>query len=285
MTQVALQVLGSINLDLVASGVPLPKAGETVTGASLARYPGGKGANQALAAHRLGAKVRLIGRVGHDPFADEALGLLRTEGVDLSQCSVDARLPTGVALIAVSPEGENQITVASGANMGLINLPELGDVALLCQLELPIGTVAKAVSAAKGFVAINLAPALPVPDSLLIRPDLLVVNEGEAASYGEKLHKGQGLVAVTLGAKGVVAYRQGIEVARAAPPVVAAIDTTGAGDCFFAALCVGILEGQSLDQALAFACTAAALATTRPGAQTSMPLRQEVEDHLASQKS
>ena len=154
MTPVALQVLGSINLDLVASGAPLPMAGETVTGASLARYPGGKGANQALAARRLGANVRLIGRVGHDPFADEALGLLRTEGVDLSQCSIDPQLPTGVALIAVSPEGENQIIVASGANLGLTDIPDLGDTALLCQLELQIDTVAKAVSAAKGFVAV-----------------------------------------------------------------------------------------------------------------------------------
>ncbi len=283
MTPVALQVLGSINLDLVASGAPLPMAGETVTGASLARYPGGKGANQALAARRLGANVRLIGRVGHDPFADEALGLLRTEGVDLSRCSVDPQLPTGVALIAVSPEGENQIIVASGANLGLTDLPDLGDIALLCQLELPIDTVAKAVSAAKGFVAINLAPSLPVPDSLLTRPDLLVVNEGEADFYGEKLHKCRGLVAVTLGARGVVVYRQGIEVARAVPPVVAVVDTTGAGDCFFAALCLAILEEQPLDQALAFASTAAALATTRPGAQTSMPFRHEVEDQLASQ--
>lgn len=277
MTKAQLQVLGSINLDIVASGAPLPGPGQTVTGASLARYPGGKGANQALAAQRLGAEVRLIGRVGDDAFAEEALHILRRDGVDLSACTVDPRLPTGVALIAVSPQGENQITVASGANLGLVEIPDLSSAPLLCQLELPIATIDAAVHAAKGFVAINLAPALPVPDILLTRPNLIVVNEGEAAFYGEKLHAGQGLVAITLGARGVVAYRQGAQVGRAAPPQIEVVDTTGAGDCFTAALCVALLEDQPLDAALTFACTAAALATTRAGAQPAMPTRNEVE--------
>ena len=277
MTKVALRVLGSINLDIVASGAPLPGPGETVTGARLARYPGGKGANQALAAQRLGAEVSLIGRVGEDTFAEEALQILRRDGVDLAACSVDPRLPTGVALIAVSPQGENQITVASGANMSLVDLPDLGSEPLLCQLELPIDTIEAAFRAAEGFVAINLAPALPVPDILLTRPDLIVVNEGEAEFYGEKLHAGQGLVAVTLGARGVIAYRQGVEVGRAAPQEIEVVDTTGAGDCFTAALCVALLEDQPIEAALTFACTAAALATTRAGAQPAMPTRAEVE--------
>ena len=282
MNPIRLQVLGSINLDLVASGAPLPGPGETVTGASLDRYPGGKGANQALAARRLGAQVKLIGRVGNDPFAEEALQILRLDGVNLTQVEVDQTLPTGVALIAVSPEGENQIIVASGANLGLVEPPAPGPETLLCQLELPVDIVAAAVGAATGFVAVNLAPALPVPDVLLTRPDLLVVNEGEAAFYGDKLHAGQGLVAVTLGARGAVVYRQGSEVAWAAPPAVQVADTTGAGDCFFAALSVALLEGQPLEQALAFACAAGALATTRPGAQTSMPWRREVDDCVRS---
>jgi ribokinase len=277
MTPVRLQVLGSINLDLVASGAPLPAPGETVTGASLARYPGGKGANQSLAARRLGAEVSLIGRVGNDPFAEEALQILRLDGVNLTRITVDKALPTGVALIAVSPEGENQIIVASGANLGLTGLPDLGPEPLLCQLELPIDTVTAAVSAATGFVAVNLAPALPVPDILLTRPDLLVVNEGEAAFYGDKLHAGQGLVAITLGARGAVVYRNGLEVARAAPPAVQVVETTGAGDCFFGAICVALLEVQPVDQALTFACTAGALASTKPGAQTSMQWRAEVK--------
>ncbi|OXE37052.1 MAG: ribokinase [Phenylobacterium zucineum] len=280
MTPVSLHVLGSINLDIVASGAPLPKAGETVTGASLARYPGGKGANQALAARRLGAEVCLIGRVGRDIFADEALASLRREGVNLSLCTTDDHLPTGMALIAVSPEGENQIVVASGANLGMTEVPDFGDAPLLCQLELPISTVAKAINAARGFVAINLSPALPVPDALLSRPDLVVVNAGEAAFYAEKLHQGQGLVVITQGAAGAVIYRRGTAIARATPPAVDVVDTTGAGDCFIAALCVGLLEGHPPDQALAFACTAAALATTRPGAQTAMPLRYEIEAYL-----
>src|ERR1700712_5770373 len=111
-------VVGSINLDFVASAPRLPRAGETVTGATLARHPGGKGANQALAARRLGAWVRLLAQVGDDPLADEALALLRAEGVDLSGCAVDPAAPTGVALIAVGPDGENQIVVAPGANAG-----------------------------------------------------------------------------------------------------------------------------------------------------------------------
>lgn len=279
MNPVRLQVLGSINLDLVASGAPLPAPGETVTGASLARYPGGKGANQALAARRLGAEVTLIGRVGRDPFAEEALQILRLDGVNLTRVTVDETLPTGIALIAVSPEGENQIIVASGANLGLTGVPDLGAEALLCQLELPLDTVAAAVRAARGFVALNLAPALPVPDLLLTRPDLIVVNEGEAAFYGAKLHAGQGLVAVTLGARGAVVYRQGSEIARAEPPAVQVEDTTGAGDCFFAALSVALLENQPLEEALAFACAAGALATTKAGAQTSMPWRGDVESY------
>ncbi len=280
MSPLRLQVLGSINLDIVASGAPLPGPGETVTGATLARHPGGKGANQALAARRLGAEVSLIGRVGKDLFAEEALQILRCDGVNLTHVTIDETLPTGVALIAVSPEGENQIIVASGANMGLIELPPLTPEALLCQLELPVETIAAAMARANGFVAINLAPALPVPDIILSRPDLIVVNEGEAACYGAELHSGQGLVVITLGAKGAVAYRNGAELARAMPPHVDVVDTTGAGDCFCAALCLSLLEGQPVGQAMAFACTAAALATTRAGAQTSMPLRIDVEARL-----
>ena len=162
---IAITVLGSINLDLVAYASTLPAPGETVTGARLARHPGGKGANQALAAQRLGAAVSLIGRVGADPIADEALTLLRAEGVDLSQCATDPTAPTGVALIAVSAAGENQIVVASGANHNLApeHLKSGFPEALICQLELPVETVAAALARAKGFVCVNLAPATAVP--------------------------------------------------------------------------------------------------------------------------
>jgi len=272
-------VVGSVNLDLVASGAPLPGPGETVTGAVLARHPGGKGANQALAARRLGAQVSLIARVGADLFAEEALRLLRAEDVDLSMCRVDPQAATGAALIAVSPQGENQIVVAPGANarFGPDELQGLPDGALICQLELPVATVARAVGLARGFVALNLAPAAEIPPGLLARADLIVVNETEAAFYGARLDAAKGLVAVTRGARGARLLSGGREAASAVPPQVRVVDTTGAGDAFTAALTVALAEGQAGPDALAFACAAGALAATRPGAQPSLPMRAEIE--------
>ena len=282
MTLPRIVVVGSANLDFVATAAHLPAPGETVTGASFARHPGGKGANQALAARRLGAEVAFVGRVGIDPFAGEALALLRSEGVDLSLCEADPDAVTGVALISVAASGENQIVVASGANFALTpdRLPPLPDGALICQLELPLETTVKAVGEARGFVAVNLAPAAGVPEGLLARADLLIVNEVEAAFYGEALHKAGGLVATTLGAQGARLTRQGAEIAFAAPPKVEVVDTTGAGDTFVAALTVALLEGRAPGTALAFACAAGALATTRPGAQPALPTRAAVEAAL-----
>ena len=275
-------VLGSINLDLVATAETLPSPGETVINAVLSRHPGGKGANQALAAQRLGAMVTLIGRVGADAFADEAMALLRAEGVALSQVTIDLLQPTAVALIAVSRSGENQIVVASGAN-GTLS-PDLLSAPLteplICQLELPVETVVKAALNATGFVCLNLAPALPVPDSLLARADLIVVNEGEANVYGDRIHQARGLVAITWGARGAGLYRQGVLVAEAQPPAIQVVDSTGAGDSFVAALTLALIEGQALEIALKFACTTGALATTKLGAKTSLPLRAEVETVL-----
>lgn len=272
-------VIGSINLDLVASAPRLPVAGETVTGATLARHPGGKGANQALAAARLGVEVSLIGRVGADGMADEALALLRAEGVDLSGILVDAERSTGVALIAVDPSGENQIVVAAGANhgVGVEHLPDRIAGPLVLQLELPVEVVEAAVARVEGFVAINLAPAAPVSDALIRRADLLIVNEGEAAFYGDQLHAGGGRVVVTLGAKGAVMFEQGREVARAAPPPVRVVDATGAGDAFVGAIVTALLDDPSPAAALAFACSAGALAATRAGAQPSLPRRAAIE--------
>ena len=272
-------VVGSINLDVVATAAVLPRAGETVTGAMLARHPGGKGANQALAARKLGADVALIGRVGDDEMSDAALSLLIDHEVDLSDVETDPVLPTGVALIAVDQTGENQIVVCAGANHGVTpeHLPARIDCPLIVQLELPIATVEAAVGRATEFVCVNLAPAAPVSDQLLRRADLLIVNETEAAFYGDLLHHGGGCVVVTLGAKGAVMYQRGGEVARAEPPEVKAIDATGAGDAFVGAICVALLEGMEAGDALTFACAAGALAATRPGAQPSLPTRAEVE--------
>ena len=272
-------VVGSINLDFVARAPHLPAPGETVTGAVLSRHPGGKGANQALAAEKLGAEVCLIGRVGNDAQAGEALGLMEQYGVDLSGVEVDIAAPTGVALISVDPSGENQIVVAAGANHMVTpeQLPQRIEGALIVQLELPIETVEAAVGRATGFVCANLAPAAPVSERLLRSADLIVVNETEAAFYGDGLHRGGGRVVITKGARGAAMYQRGVEMAWATPPAVEAIDATGAGDAFVGAITVALLEGMAPDAALRFACAAGAAAATRAGAQSSLPERAEVE--------
>lgn len=279
-------VVGSINLDFVASAPSLPEAGETVTGATLARHPGGKGANQALAAEKLGAETCLIGRVGDDGMAGEALALLEDFGVDLSGVEVDIAAPTGVALIAVDPSGENQIVVAAGANHQVSpeQLPARIESPLIVQLELPLATVEAAVGRATGFVCANLAPAQPVSDQLLRRADLIIVNEVEAAFYGQLLHHGGGRVVITQGARGAEMYHRGVKMAWASPPSVVAVDATGAGDAFVGAITVALLEGMEPAEALRFACAAGALTATRPGAQPSLPTREEVEALLGAQK-
>ena len=275
-------VIGSVNLDLSASVSRLPAPGETVTGAELQRFPGGKGANQALAASRLGAHVKLIACVGNDANATEALALLHDAGVDLSQVVIDSDAATGVALISVAQSGENQIVVAPGANACLsrdnFKLPPAD--ALICQLEVPRETITQVGGEFPGFVCINLAPACEVDDALLLRADLIVVNETEAAWYGDNLLKCKGFIATTHGAKGAELRRNCELVASASPPVVDTIDTTGAGDTFAAALTVALVEGQPADRALIFACAAGAVATTKRGAQPSLPTRSEVETYL-----
>lgn len=280
-------VIGSVNLDLAAKVPRLPAPGETVTGAELGRFPGGKGANQALAARRLGADVLLHARVGADANAEEALALLRTEGVNLTDCAVDPNAPTGVALISVSPSGENQIVVAPGANRTL--LPDLLDLpwadALICQLEVPVETISKAADEFAGLFCVNLAPAMQVPASILKRADLIVVNETEAAFYADLLDDVDALVAITHGAEGAHLQKNGDKLASTPPPAVEAVDATGAGDCFTAALTIALVEKQAYHDALAFACAAGACATTKHGAQPSLPYRDEVEKILQTSLS
>ena len=274
----SIAVIGSVNLDLVATVKKLPEAGETVTDAVLNRFPGGKGANQALAAQRLGADVQLIACVGDDATADEALVLLQEGGVDLSRVQRVPGTPTGTALIAVAPSGENHIVVAPGANRSLtpdvLTMPEAD--ALICQLEVPVDTVAKAVQEFDGFVCVNLAPAMHIDVSILQRADLIIVNEVEAAWYGDSLSAANGMIATTFGAAGAVLSKNGEDIARAKPPRIEAVDTTAAGDTFTAALTVALVEGQSPDEALQFACAAGAAAATKLGAQPSLPTRDEV---------
>jgi len=263
---VELTVVGSINLDLVARVERLPRPGETLAARTLLRVPGGKGANQAVAAARLGASVRLRGAVGRDALAEDALRDLRAAGVELD---LERAGDTGVALILVDDAGENQIVVAAGANAGVKPRPAAG--AVLCQLEVPDEVVAAAAATAS-FFALNAAPARPVA----VVPDLLVVNELER----EVMSRGE-LVAVTYGAKGAALYRDGREIARATPPRVRAVDGTAAGDAFTACLVVSLLEERSGPDALRRACAAGAIAASRHGAQPSLPTAQEVDAILA----
>jgi ribokinase len=262
----SLTVVGSINLDLVASAERLPRPGETVTGATFSRYPGGKGANQAVAAAKLGATVRMVGAVGEDSAAEEAIVGLREADVDLDlQRSVG---PTGLALITVDAEGETTIVVAPGANRKLEGRPVEG--AVLCQLEIPDEPVLFAAREAS-FFCLNAAPARPID----VEPDLLVVNR-----YEHELNSRGKLVALTLGAEGAVLLQNGEEVARAEPPRVDAVDGTAAGDAFTACLVVSHLEGRDWDESLRRACAAGAIAASRPGAQPSLPIAGEVDKIL-----
>lgn len=275
---ISIAVIGSINLDIVARVKNFPHPGETVTNATLSRFPGGKGANQAVAAHRLGASVFMVGRVGADPHAEEALQILREEGVDLSYCKRLDNQATGVALIVVNEAGENQIVVAPGANAAFdakhLAFPPTD--ACIAQLEVPIETILKAALANNNFFCLNAAPVKPVPHELLKHVDLLVVNEIEAQALGAELDSFHGLLASTYGAKGAVLSRNGVQIAKAKPPKIEVVDTTGAGDAFTAALTVGLVSGLEPQAALEQACVVGALATTKMGAQSS-PILDEVQ--------
>lgn len=267
-----LTVVGSINLDLVARVESLPRPGETVTDAAFERVPGGKGANQAVAAARLGAQVRMVGCTGDDPFTEEALAGLVAAGVECEIRAVAA--PTGVALILVDANGENEIVVAPGAN-GFVRAP--GEATnVLVQLEIPVETVAATARLASGFFCLNAAPGKPVPVEVLGRADLVVVNRYEL----DALPEAPRLTALTLGAEGAVLLEDGEEVVRAAPPKVNAVDGTAAGDAFTACIVVSLLEGRDREEALARACAAGALAASRPGAQPSLPTAVEVDEIL-----
>ena len=271
-----LSVLGSVNLDLIVQTRVLPKAGETVTGGIYTALPGGKGANVAVAAKRLGAETELIAAVGDDDYAAQALVNLDAEGVYLDAVTrVEAH--TGLAFITVSEDGENQIAVASGANAAFApsHLPKLCSDVLITQFEIPVAVIEAALEGYASFVAVNASPVRDGVEAILARADLIIVNEGEAAAFNLSDHAG--LVAVTLGAKGAELRRGGQVVATAMPPKVEVVDTTGAGDAFAAALTVALAEGQSEANALEFACAVGALTTTKLGTQTASPTRAEVD--------
>lgn len=271
-----LTVLGSINVDLVATAPRLPRPGETVGDGVLGRQPGGKGANQAIAAARLGARVRLVGAVGEDADADAMVHHLEATGVD---CAFVQRVPapTGTAIVLVDAAGENEIVVCPGANdhVDIESLPD-PSAPLLAQLEVPSALVWQAISRAEGFVALNAAPPALLPAQIVERVDLFIVNESEHTSMPEL--RGARRVVVTLGARGAAVYERG-ELTASAPGLVAAVqNTVGAGDAFCAAFTLATLAKLSDADALRLACRVGAAAVSHPDSQPPLDHLDEYRD-------
>lgn len=293
-------VLGSLNIDLSVAVPALPSRGETVLGQRLERRPGGKGANQAVAAARLGGTVAMYGRVGDDPFGAEVIDSLRASGVDVRGVRDGAAAATGAALIVVDEIGDNIIAVASGANaivdredVGRL-APELvaGDV-LVLQLEIPLDVVRAAASAARTAGARVLINAAPAPkDGLTALPaaDVLVVNETEASALAgtpvqrivHVKHAAMALsgvapaVVVTLGAQGAVLVCDG-KATHVSAPSVSAVDATGAGDAFVGALAYGLATSRPIVESVRLGVLVASLSVTRAGAQDSFPSLAELD--------
>lgn len=301
MNHSSILVIGSTNTDMVIKTGHLPAPGETILGGSFFMNPGGKGANQAVAAKRLGGNVTFIAKTGNDIFGEGAIKLFKEEGIHADHIMTDPLHPSGIALITVDQNAENTIVVASGANAHL--LPADLDHAteaiqhaalILMQLEIPLVTVnyIAALAAANGSrVILNPAPACRLPAGLLQHISIITPNETEAemlsgihvtdmdsaraAALAIRL-KGVDTVIITLGARGAFILNSEMELLVPAP-AVNAVDTTAAGDVFNGALAVALSEGRSLAEAVGFGCKAAAISVTRLGAQAAAPYRHEVE--------
>jgi ribokinase len=294
-------VMGSINQDFVLKVERRPQPGETVTNAKLSTHNGGKGANQAAAAALLGASVAFLGRVGDDEFGEPLVQALQEKGIDTSLVERASGNSTGAAFITVTPDGENAITVAPGANRSLT--PEdvdaaadaIGDARVfVAQMEIPVQSVLRAVEVAaeQGTRAlVNLAPTFEVPQELLEKLDPLVVNEHEAAfllgrqvegvdgalsAAPELLSSGPRSAVITIGEDGAV-LADGESVDHLPAPEVEVVDTTGAGDAFVGALATQLARGASLREAVAYAVRAGAAAVTKEGAQGALPTPEVVE--------
>ncbi|MFF1446849.1 ribokinase [Streptomyces sp. NPDC058274] len=292
MTHIA--VLGSTNMDLVAYVAKAPQRGETVTGREFRTIPGGKGANQAIAAARAGADVSMIGAVGADTFGTGLRSTLEHSGVDTDHLRTTEG-PSGTAHIVVDAEGGNAIVVIPGAN-GTVDHLAPGDDgliatadALLLQLEIPLKAVVAGAESARSHgvrTILTPSPVQPLPPELLAATDLLVANQYEAAALtgitepraaAAALLDRVPAVVVTLGAAGSLYVAQGAESLRIPAPRVTAVDSTGAGDTFVGTLAVGLSEGRPVRDALVWASAAAALSVQRVGASSSMPYRSEIE--------
>ena len=314
MSKNPILVVGSLNMDQVVRVPHLPALGETILGAgSLKLVPGGKGANQAVAMARLGAPVSMAGRIGKDHFGEQLLKVLQADNIDTRLIIADQDEASGVAFIFLTPEGDNAIVVASGANMRVgqdqAQMAKIFEAitqaqALVLQLEIPLDTVNRLIAAGHTAgipVVLNLAPAQPLPAETLKQVTVLIVNETEAsflcgqrvASQEEgrvvatRLHE-QGIptVIITLGGQGaLLATDDGTGKTRLIyqpAPKVQVSDTTAAGDCFVGAFTVALTEGRSPDDALRFAVYASSLKTTKFGAQSGLPTRSEVDAFLSS---
>jgi len=292
-------VVGSSNTDMVAAAPRLPRPGESVAADRFYTAAGGKGANQAVAAARAGARVTLVARVGDDDFGRRAIAGFRKEGIDCRWITRDPEAPSGVALIVVDREGENLIAVALGANMRLSPqqveqaAPAIERAgALVVQLEVPLAAVRRAVEIAHRAsvpVILNPAPAprKPLPRALLGKVAYLVLNETELEAIGgpdrqaaaaRLLGAGVGCVVLTLGKRGALVFDGSARPRRVPAFRVRSVDAVGAGDAFVGTLATFVAEGRGLEEALTLASAAAALSVTRRGAQPSLPQRAEILD-------
>ncbi|RIJ77382.1 ribokinase [Nakamurella silvestris] len=289
MSAPVITVLGSINMDLVVTSPELPEPGQTLLGTGFDTVPGGKGANQAIAAARAGGTVGFIGAVGDDAFGDTLRATLASAGVDETTLR-RVPGPSGIAAITVNAAAENTIVVVAGANGSVDDLTPAeqaavsGSAILVCQLEIPLDTVttgARTAAAAGVPVLLNPSPVQTLPAELLTAVTILIVNEGEAAALGSLAIAGVPHVITTLGAAGARYRGPDGQTFDVPAPVVTAVDTTGAGDTFAGALAVAWTEGRTPVEAIRFACCAGALATTVAGASVSAPARDRIEALVA----
>ncbi|MEG3660175.1 ribokinase [Arenibacter palladensis] len=300
MTKNKILIVGSCNTDMVIKTERFPLPGETIIGGEFFMNPGGKGANQAMAAKRLGGEVIFIGKIGEDIFGQNSLNLMKSEGIDIRYLGKDSEMPSGVALITVDSTGENSIVVAPGSNGKLTPadfdraLSELDEVAvILLQLEIPLETVEHIVRIASKNdirIVLNPAPGRDLPDTMLKDISAITPNETEAeiltgvkvvdidtAKKASEILRSRGVreVIITMGAEGAFVLSDSYN-GMVRTPSVEVQDTTAAGDTFNGALAVGLAEKKSLHEAVELACKVASLSVTRMGAQSSIPYREEL---------
>ena len=305
-------IIGSSNMDLNIYSQRLPKPGETVTGGVFSQFLGGKGANQAVAAVRSGAKTIFIGKIGKDPFGDQMVSRLTKEGIDMNNVIRDSEHSSGVAFIMIDENGENMISVAPGANFYLNKTDIVKNSkiiknakSLVVQMEIPIETIEeiyKIASEGDCIKILNPAPLKPIPIKILENIDIIIPNEGELYRLHSLLNFpeiesegknkiiqaskhiadiGINYIITTLGRKGCIIYNQKDNEVTEIPAIkVNAIDTVGAGDCFNGVLASKLCKGQTVVNAVKYATAAASIAVTRKGAQDSMPYAEEIEEQI-----